>query len=354
MEGSIDNLLDRFDREYSDPNSISTGRRKTQRWVLHRLNEAAVGGLVQCTPGELTTYIGSELTRGITPKTALFYLGLVRPFYTWAAQTGVVDPTLALQLKSVSNPRGSMAPNRPKPYTAAQIKEFYVIMAEKYPALPQYGTGKRALLYFLKGKHTRLQRHLWRHARRLQFEAQLALALEEGLRKSEIYNLSIPAMHPDNDQVVVLTAKQEPGAEKVRAVPYAMHARHVVGEWLDFRSLLAPPHDKPWLRLLYPNYNGGVTLAEQIEPLWEGGMASALSCFGSGWCWHRFRHTAATEWLRSGVPLEKLRVFMGHARIEQTLGYAEILDSDVDAAFDSAESDFAHRLGLDLRRGQAA
>jgi site-specific recombinase XerD len=67
---------------------------------------------------------------------------------------------------------------------------------------------------------------------------------------------------------------------------------------------------------------------------------------GDRWRWHRFRHTAATEWLRAGVPLERVRYFMGHASIEQTLAYAEILKEDIAESFSKAQPGFSERLGL--------
>ena len=61
--------------------------------------------------------------------------------------------------------------------------------------------------------------------------------------------MTIPALHYDNDEVVVVSAKQGPGGEKIRAVPYTRHARTVVQEWLDFRDVLRPDHGSPWVMM---------------------------------------------------------------------------------------------------------
>lgn len=337
----LDTLLARFEREYHQINSISAHRRAQQLHVLRRLDADA--RLETLTPGELSAFIGGEVARGVKPQTALKYLGMVRSFVGWAELAGIIDAERSVQLKSLANPRGSTVRSKPKPYKAAEIEQFRMVLAAKYPVLPEYGRGSRALMRWTHGtsRSTALRGHLWRHARRLQFEAMIALALEEGLRKVEIFNLSIAALHPDNDQVVVLTAKQAPGSEAKRGVPYTMHARTCVQEWLDFRSLLRPEHERPWLQL---HYNLGI--AEQAAPLSERSMEKLLLCFEGGWRWHRFRHTAATFWLRSKVPLERVRLYMGHAQLEQTLQYAQIINSDIDEAFGAAEDTFNALLGI--------
>ncbi len=47
---------------------------------------------------------------------------------------------------------------------------------------------------------------------------------------------------------------------------------------------------------------------------------------------HRFRHTFATLALRAGLTLGQVRLLLGHSRIDTTLGYAEIVPKDIEAA----------------------
>jgi integrase len=339
----LDTLLARFEAEYCAPNSISLKRRHDSAATLTRLADGLDHDLDLLTAAELATFIGAELSRGLKPQTVLTYQRQIRSFITWATAAGVIDPERSVQLKSVPNPRGSAAKNLPRPYTAAQIREFRTLLAEQYPVIGDMGRGSRRLKWFLGGRRAAgLRGPVWRHARRLQFEAQVALALEQGLRVCEIGSLSLPALDPTNDDLVVLTAKQGPGREVKRAIPYASHARTVVREWLDFRQLLAPGHDHPWLQL-GPARDADAQLMPQSYDTLQGSMTK---CFGSPWSWHRFRHTACTEWLRSGVPLEKVRVYAGHANIEMTLAYTQLLKADISEAFAKAEEDFARRLGL--------
>jgi integrase len=336
----LDQLLARFEAEYLELNSITPHRRWNQKRVLTLLAESMGDRpLSELTPQDVTTFIGSELAAGLHVNTARQHVGMVRSFVTWASSAGLIDPMRTMQLKSVPNPRGSTSRSTPKPYKMAEIADLKARLADKYPVLPEYGRGSRLLRRFLQGYSPRLHSGLWRHARRLQLEAQIALALEQGLRRVEILRLTVPAMHYDNDEVVVLTAKQGPGSDVLRTVPYTTHARNCVQEWLDFRLLLRPDHDHPWLML----HNGA--LAYQLQPMTMTQMTKALRSLG-GYQWKRLRHTAATEWLRAGVPLEKVSLFMGHSNLEQTRAYTEILNSDVSQAFGRAEDQFAKRLGL--------
>lgn len=338
----LDDLLNRFTAEYLLPNSITPARRVEQLRLLRRFAATLDHPLIDYTPADISAFIGTELEAGRKPSYVRKHWVMIRSFTTWAHQAGLLDVERTRELKSVRSPRGGWTRNPPRPYTVAEVRQFQTLLAAKYPILPEFGRGSRAMMYFTRGRVPRLRRHLWRHARRLQLEAQIALALEAGLRSIEIYELTIPALHYDNDQLIVVNAKQEPGQQVKRAIPYTSHARTCMRDWLDFRFLLAPGHQRPWLQLDYV-----ADLDDQIVPQTHRTFRRSLNvCFGPPWEWHRFRHTAATEWLRSGVPLEKVRRYMGHATLDQTLAYARILDADVDAAFLKAEADFAKRLGL--------
>lgn len=334
----LDTVLDRFEREYLQPNSISAGRRHQQLVFLRALHASTDRPIVELRAADVNTFIGAELERGIHVNTGRKYVGMLKSFVRWGDEAGLL--LHANELELVRNPRGSSGRSKPNPYKVSQIRQLQQELAVKYPVLPAYGKGSHALRRFRQGRTTALRRHLWRHARRLQLEAQIALALELGLRRVEILRMSVPALHPDNAQVVVLTAKQGPGAVVTRAVPYTTHARQVIQEWLDFRWLLAPPHEDPWLALPMQG-----TLGEQVRPMTYFGIERALENVGA-WRWHRLRHTAATEWLRAGVPIEKVQVFMGHSSIEQTRAYTEISDADVEHAMIAVEGEFARRLGL--------
>lgn len=333
-------LLARFEVEHMDASSISPHRRREQLKVLDRFASHLNGRLlVESTPADVLSFLGSQMkSRNLAPNTGRKFHGMIRAFNTWAYSVGLIDPVQMAVLKAVPNPRGSSGQCIPKPYKPSEIREFYEVMGKRYPYLPQNGENSFLLRRYYRGDSP-FHRRIWRHARRLQFEAQVSLALEEGLRMSEILNLTIPRMHYDNEGVVVLTAKSKPGQRREREVPFTAHSRACVEDWLDFRETLGLPHSRPWLRLIGVGGNA-------LDALGESQMEKALNVFGDGWNWHRFRHTFATERLRAGLPLEQLRIMLGHGNLEQTLAYAEIVNQDVQKNAEATEQGFAESLGL--------
>lgn len=341
---SLEYTLCRFEREYLDLHDVSRLRRVEQLRLLRKFAASLDHPITELTSADLRAFVGGMVRDGLNPTTGTKYMGMLRSFITWAYEAGLIDHQRRNELSLVGNPRGGRWKNRPNPYAAEEIADFYALLQGSLPLLPRYGKGSQMLRSYQLGRAKTLRGGLWRHARRLQFEAQVALALDAGLRRVEIHRLSLGALHPDNAEIVVLTAKQGPGGRAVRrAIPYTDHARYWVAQWLDFRRALGVTHTKPWLTLdIYGS------LGRQLDPLDVERMGRSFErqFHTKHWRWHRFRHTAATEWLRAGVPLEKVQYFMGHHSLEQTLAYAQVLKQDVSEAFGAAEASFAQRLGL--------
>lgn len=341
---SLDNLLGRFEAEYLDINDISTERRIAQVALLRRFALSLDHPIMEMTPADLRAFIGGLVRNGLNPTTGRKYMGMLRSFIGWAYDAGLIDTHRRNELLLVGNPRGGNWKHRPNPYKPEEIVRFYAVLRDRFPLLPKTGRGSQMLRTFRRRRHQDLHGRLLRHAWRLQFEAQIALALEAGLRRVEIHGISIAALHPENTDIVVLTAKQRPGGQRVqRAIPYTEHAQYWVGQWLNFRHALGVGHDSPWLTLdLYGSH--GRQLTQESLTRMSHSFPQVLGT--ADYRWHRFRHTAATEWLRAGVPLEKVRVFMGHTSLEQTLAYAELLKSDISDSFEKAQPLFNERLGL--------
>lgn len=333
--------LARFRSEYQIPRSITPQRQGQQLRELQRVAASLDHPLIEITQQDVLNYLGAQLTRGLTPNTVRFIHMMIRSFITWGEMAGLIPVERANMVRLIGMPRGSTGQAVPNPYTQTEVRSFREIVATKYPPLPEYGKGSRALPRYLQGKTDALRGPLWRHARRLQYEAQVSLALEMALRGIEIHRLSIDAAHYENDALVVHTAKQGPGKQRLRSVPWTPHAHERMQDWLDFRKLLSPKHESLWLILDYHERGD-----EQLAPMTLDQFHRTLSVFGRGWHWHRFRHTSATEWLRSGMPLDKLQVMMGHARLEQTQAYTQILKGDITDAMAGAQEAFSKRMGL--------
>ena len=338
-------LLTRFEREHMDGNSITPDRRVEQLRVLGLLCNYLEGRLLtEMVPADVLGFMGTQIREGsrdgggLAPNTVRKYHGMIRAFNTWAFSVGLIEGLAYAHLKAVPNPRGSSAQSEPKPYSAAEVKRFYALLAAKYPTLPtERGKGSLLLRRYYDGRGS--FNRIWRHARRLQYEAMVSLALEEGLRRIEIHQATLQSIHYDNQGVVVITAKQGPGKQHEREIPFTSHSRACVQDWLDFRQTLALDHDHPWLSLS--------PWHEMFAPMGMEQLASLLQkTVGPEWHWHGFRHTFATERLRAKMPLEKLQIMMGHGTLEQTLAYAKIVQSDVQEDAERTEPAFAERLGL--------
>jgi site-specific recombinase XerD len=53
---------------------------------------------------------------------------------------------------------------------------------------------------------------------------------------------------------------------------------------------------------------------------------------------HLFRHSAATRWLRAGVPIDVVQALLGHANAASTAVYLHATDEDKRAAVDRVEA----------------
>lgn len=335
-------LLACFEREHFERHSISAHRRTRTLVTLNGLAARLDGRtLAELTPSDIMAWQGAELKRGLAPNTLRNRESMVKAFIGWAHSAGVISFENFMRLKSVDPVRGAQAHLKPRPYKKAEVIRFREVLAEHYPLAPAKGNGSRMLPRYLEGKSRFLQ-VVRDHARRLQIAAQVSLALEEGLRCQEIHQLAVDEVHPHNAAVVVRTAKQEPGVARYREVPWTAHSRNAVAEWLDLRTLLAPAHNSPWLALTYYNPKGEMGYRHFGES-----VLAVFDPYGTEYRWHRFRHTFATERLRAGMPLEKVQVMMGHARLDQTLAYAEIVNSDVATHAEASEALFARNLGLE-------
>jgi site-specific recombinase XerD len=330
-------MIARFRREYIDYHRITKERAGQQCRLLAEFGEGMeTGGLATAVGDDLLSFAGDLLDRGLHVNTVRKKLNMIRSFYSWAYARGLISADQYLSLKSVRNPRGASATSTPKPYTRQELTEFWEAVDATFPLLPRRGEGSQALRRWRQGKGP--WRRVWRHAMRLQLDAMVRLALDLGLRRHEIYGLSINDLHYDNAYIVI-RGKADPttGEPKERAVPFTTAARKAVKAWVEFRALMQPRDHRVWLSCHGNTYN---------KPMLESRFNKLLAqTLGSQWRWHRFRHTCATNWLRAGMKLEAVQRLLGHATLQQTLCYAEILKSDIARALARHEASFEEGVG---------
>lgn len=333
-------LIDRFGDEYVSYNGISRERAKQMRKLLLEF-EVGLGGrdISESTYQDFQRFAGLLVAKGYHVNTVRKKLNQIRPFFSWAYAAGVITAEQYMSLRQVKDPRGATSTSTPDPYTRAELTEFWQALERRFPKLPSRGRGSQAIARWEAGIGPWGRVH--RHAMRLQLDAMIRLALDCGLRRSEIFNLELKDLHYDNEYLVVWrAAKGKKGIRVQQAVPMTTELRQALYSWLELRAKMKPQHDRPWLSCWASVAN---------HPMWWTRFASLLQeTIGPQWRWHRFRHTCATEWLRAGMELEIVSKLLGHATIQQTLCYAEILKGDLMKHMNKHESTFNTATGPEV------
>lgn len=312
-----------FHHEY---NNITEPRRKMQTRVLRAFEAYLPGDIVDVNADQLQAYLTHLVAEGFHVNTVRQYLNAIRPLLTWMWERKLIDGDTLMELRAIKPPRGASGNGRPRPYDRQELDRFWHELEEAYPR------GQRVDFYVKRWRNgsSRWNR-VQTHARRLQIEAIIALALYGALRRDEIFNLRLEELHPDNEYIVVRSRKNPDGEERVRVVPWLSEdMRNAVRRWLEFRELIAPPHDRPWLSLHYREHH--------MKPMRHRRYEMLLRNIGRGWEFHRMRHTGATMMVRSGMRIERVQKILGHSRIEQTLQYVKIDHTDVVRAARQVES----------------
>lgn len=327
-----DDIYKRFARGYQQYHRISEDRARRQLKLL-RAFEATLDGrsILEATSEDFQAFAGQLLAHPYNVNTVRTKLNMIRPFFSWAYAVKAISAEQYMELKSVGNPRGATGKSTPRPYAPQELDQFWADLDAQLPYLPERGKGSQAIKRWMHG--TGRWQRVYKHAMRLQVEAIVALALDCGLRRGEIFNLSMDQLHYDNEYIVVHGAPKGNGIERIRKVPFTDEAREKVKLWLEFRATIRPTHSRPWLSLY------GQTA--YMRPMRFKRFEQLLGKVVGPYELHRFRHTCATNWLRAGMTLEKVSKLIGHTSLEQTLAYAEILEGDVARDVARHEGDFA-------------
>lgn len=326
----MQDVLDRFASEYQNYHGLSPERSRQQRKTLTQLTEfAGKETPLDCTANDLRGYLAS-LIEEMHVNTIRWKLGMVKPFYKWGFQADLYPAEELMRLGDVKPPKGATGSSTPKPYSPKELAAFWDALSARFPL------DERFDYWF---ERYRAGKSRWRrladHAERLQAEAIFSLALEGGLRRIEIFTATIENIHPDNSVIVVPQRGERPnGKDKPREVAYTRRARDAVYAWLDLRARLGIAHDRPWI------------MAAKTERLDQIGEPMSFESFKNlphrigPFEYHRFRHTCATLWLRSGMKLEIVQRMLGHSTLQQTLAYAELVAEDIEVSAEANEGKF--------------
>lgn len=327
--------IERFCAAHFDYNGLSEGRRVDVRRALELYAAHAGKPLEDTDAADFKAWLESLVNGGLHVNTVRKFGNCVRPFYRWAWRDArIIDAETLMRVREVPNPRGASALGLPRPYTRKELGRFWTQFDAAWPT----AIGERAWPRFKKGT-SRFPR-VSNYAMHVQLNAIVHLALHCGLRRAEVYAVRIDDIHPDNEYVVVRCGK----GGKYREVPFTVDAREAVAKWLSIRRSVilhyGVRHDSVWVGLNpRASVRNPLLPSSPAAPMNVRRFGELMGTIGS-WELHRFRHTCGTEWLRAGMPLEKVQVLLGHARITQTLGYAQVAGKDVVREARRAEAKF--------------
>lgn len=319
-------ILARYESEYQRFNNMSVGRTREGQNLLRQLSDHAGKPIHECDGNDIRAFLAHLTDQDFKITTIAKKLGLIRPFFKWLWEVGELDAETWMRIQSIRPPRGSNTPQLPRPYSKKELGRFRRELDQRWPRVS-------ALRWRRWRNGTTHFRKVQPEIMRIQIEAIVALALHCGLRRHEIFEIEIEDMHFDNAYVVVREGK----GGKFREVPHTEVSRAAVKAWLEmrqelFRRARIKKHDRPWLSLAWWQV--------ALRPMSEERFATLLATIGD-WELHRFRHTCATAWLRSIKRLEIVQRLLGHARIHQTLTYAQLVNDDVLAEVAKHESAFS-------------
>lgn len=314
-------LIARFEAEYYTLNSITDRRRMYAQRALRDFEQSLDGPVEGADANDLRAWMAAMMDRGLAASTVAWHLMMVRPFYRWLWEARLISAEDSMRIQSVSPPRGYNT-GKPQPYSRKELAQLWAELDAKFPF-----TNERRIKRWRKG--TSGYRNVKKHVMRCQLEAIIQLALVCGMRKNEIYELSLNDAHFDNHYIVVHGKRVDQHA-KPRKVPYPDSAREAMKRWLRMRAWLEATHDCLWC---------SVTGPEPASKLRQNRMDTILHSFGD-WRMHRLRHTCATERLRAGMEIYELQKFLGHANLSQTLAYAEIVAGDIEKAAEESDPEF--------------
>ena len=335
--------IEEFAKSYFDFNRISDGRRKMMLNTMERFEVFSGHPIEEITSEAFRAWLVDLVGNGSHVNTVRKLGNVIRAYVRHAWEQDQISDSVYLRVRLVKNPRGATGMSEPNPYTLEEVRQLFNWIDNTFTpighiTLDRWTAGAA-------GWNT-----VWRHFMRLQVRAIVFLALDCGLRRKEILGALMDDISPENEVVLVRMGKSKISDEpRYREVQFTSRSREAVYGWLRARDLIQHQfegsevlrftHGSPWLVLRPPS--GSLAKAPVGSPM----PMFTLERLITPWSLHRLRHTAATMWLRGGMPLEKVSQAMGHATLQQTLCYAKLNRGDLVAAAAKAEQRFTELTG---------
>ncbi len=258
--------------------TIAWYRQKMDYYLEREGGPATLDGL---TSGEVKRLLGCLIDRHLAPNTIHGFFEVVRALANWALREGFpVDPAV-VRMRPPKVPVTEL-----ETYNSAQQQAMLAAAAPGWPSLA------------------------------------VQILLGTGMRVGELAALTVEDYESDGD-VGFLKVRKSKGA-KFRRVPISARLRREVDRYLnryrgegETNRLLLRADGEP-VRIVTVGY-----LLKRIK-LRVGFKVHA----------HKFRHTFATEYLRNGGDIERLRRILGHSSYVMVMRYLHLDKGDLGKDFD--------------------
>jgi len=237
----------------------------------------------------LEAFVREQMTRGLAPRSVARLVAAVRGFYRF----------LVLDRRLESSPADDLRPPR------------------AWPALPKYLSLEEVdRLITQPDVSTPLG---------LRDRAMIELLYATGLRVSELVELRVADLHPD-EQYITCIGK----GSKERLVPMGAQA----ADWVDryrstARKVLLKGRSSP--RLFVNARGGSLSRIGFWKILKRHGQRANVPRMVSP---HVLRHSFATHLLENGADLRAIQLMLGHADLSTTQIYTHILEARLRTVYD--------------------
>jgi len=304
---AIEGFLQFKTAEALSPRTIESYKKHLEQW-LDYAGDVKVSRLTTANVRAYLAYMFTEFvprriaggTQPLKPKSIRNIWITLSSFFTWAS----TEFNIPSPMKAIPAPKFETAPV--EPFTREQVESLL-----------------KACDYCDEAKTENRKHFVMRRATSYRDRAIIVMLLDTGLRASELCALTISDVDMKSGKVT-LKHGSEGGAKggKGRTVRAGKSARRTLWRYLAGREDADDPR-APLFVAKNSRYFNRDSLRQVIAAL--GQKAKVPKCHP-----HRFRHTFAITYLRSGGDVFTLQELMGHSTLEMVQHYARLAERDVD------------------------
>lgn len=173
----------------------------------------------------------------------------------------------------------------------------------------------------------------------LRIELIIRLLWQPGIRNIEAINIELSNLDRDERYIKIWSNK----SKEWRPVFYQPSLDVLLDQWVDggYRSGYLSADESPYLFLTERSEQfGECTIGEKIvKPAAEAAGIQEVMYVDNGGCDrhrvtpHTLRHGHAVHALKSGIDVRAVQKHLGHASLEMTMRYLQLIDEDVKDAY---------------------